>query len=127
MAYINYGNGGVVAPLAKHIMTIQHTAPGVSSVGWGVVLLRNGKRVNTVKVSSMISIGGAGLIYSCSFNNDGEENVIWTLLARHSGDLTSRYGQTWKVAKANDSPLKNIRNIRLRLYSDGADIGGKTI
>lgn len=110
-----------VAAKETHYMTFPHTVTGSTRGDWTFNLIKNGEVVLDTQIE-IVELDN--MVYTASFDNDGEDEANWTLIATDSNDDSRTYIETWRAKKKTVE--KNVSQIRASLEGEGGFFGNNT-
>jgi len=105
---------------STHRMSFWHggRSPNLTNSSWNVFLYKNGA-LNKERAVRVVSVGVSQLgepkqpVYEAFFTDDGEENVVWTLIVKEKGYEEVAYGESWFVV--SDAGRENMSFIRNKI------------
>lgn len=110
-----------LAPKATHYMSIPHFTSGIAYADWTVYIFKNGDRLTDIPYDIRENPTGS---YTFSFDNDGEDQAQWTLIAYETASPNDRYVEAWRVRSlSSDTSVANIENLVSNMGSGGSASG----
>lgn len=105
---------GEVAAKKTHFMTFPHTKTGKLRDDFTVHIIQDG--VKRTDVAYEI-VENAPYVYTISFENDGTDYSVLTVVAQEESVTTLWYVETWEIRKKTAET--NIKQVRSRMDSEG--------